>query len=102
MLKVARNVYENLLRGQPDVKSVLLAKSETMFGTLQLGLLLRDLPDDSDIIQCLTERSNMLAFSDKRLTALADVHYFSTFYENCTEETLVGMVLPAAQVACRR
>ena len=102
MQKVARQVYEHLLRGQPDVKTVLLAKSDTMFGTLQLGLLLHDAPGDADIIQCLAERSNTLAFSDKRLTALADVHYFKTFYENCTEETLVGMVLPAAQVACRR
>lgn len=102
MHKVASEVYNNLLKGQADAKSTLMAKSDSLFCILELGFLLSDMPGDSDVISTLSEKSNSVVFSDKCLTAFSDVHFFSSFYATLNEEVLLQSVLPAAQVASRR
>lgn len=102
MHKIASEVYNNLLKGQADAKSTLMSKSDSLFCVLELGLLLSDMPGDSDIINCLSEKSDSIVFSDKCLTAFSDVHFFRSFYANLSEEVLLQKVLPAAQVASRR
>ena len=102
MQKFAKMVYQSLFQGQSDAKATLLANSDSLFGILQLGLLLGDLPKDQEIINCLAEKSNSMAFNDKHLTALMEVDYFKSFYQNADEETILEKVLPTATTVIHR
>ena len=93
---MAKSVYLDLIKGQADSKAKLLEKDDTMFSTLMLGFLLGDMPNDTEIIDCLCERSNNVVFNDNCLTAWTDVQFFQSLYENVSEETLVQKILPAA------
>jgi len=80
MQKIAKKVYKTFLQGQADSKAILLAQSDSLFCILQLGHLLSDLTGDSEIIECLAEKSNAIAFNDKCVSALTNVHFFKSFY----------------------
>lgn len=85
MQKIAKKVYLSLLQGESDTKATLLAKSDCLFYILLLGLLLGDMKDDAELIDCLAKKSNEIVFNDRNLNALTDVHFFKSFYANTTE-----------------
>lgn len=92
--KVAKIVYKSLLQGEADSKAVLTAKSDNLFHVLLAGLLLVDTPGDAELSEYLSHKSNTVAFNDKNLDALTDIHFFRSFYENTTEEVLLAKLLP--------
>ena len=79
MQRLASEVYESLFKGEAYSKAKLL-ELNTLFSTLQLGLLLGDMPADEEITASLSERSSNLVFNDRSVSALRDVHFFHGFY----------------------
>jgi len=99
---LATKVYNTLIKGHVKAKELLLASKDSLFSILQMGKLLRDTPGDEAISERLTEASNSVAFNDKRLTALTDIHFFKSFFGQLSEDLFLNKILPAAQVTVRR
>lgn len=102
MQKLAKDVFESLLKGQEGAKETVIGNSKSVFGIMLLGHLLGESPKDQELLDVLVERSNATAFNDSCDTALDNIQFFRSFFQNLDEVTLMSKIIPTAQVASRR
>lgn len=91
-----------LVKGQDGAKEMLSGYKESVFSLMLLGHLLGDSAGDQGLLDMLVERCNEVAFNDRCETALESIQFFRSFFQQLDEATLLGKILPTAQVNSRR